>query len=301
MSTYSIREMAKLSGIKAPTIRIWEQRYQLIQPHRTDTNIRRYSDDDLMRLMNISILNQNGYKISRIAQMNRSQLEDALSNVNNDAPSVNTQIEGLIMSMVALDSFRFNDIFENSVKNIGFEATAEQLLIPFLEKIGMLWLIGSISPGQEHFVTNLIRQKLLVAIDNEQKTNNEKRLRILFYLPEGEFHENGLLYYNYLARKYNFEVIYLGTSVPFRDIVQIDKIRPVDLIFTSFITSIDLKLLEQKIKEIKNAFAEKPILIGGRFIEQVRPRLSKNFRLITSPSDFRKTLFSFQKKDLTSY
>ena len=296
MSTYSIKDLEKLSGIKAHTIRIWEQRYHLIEPQRTNTNIRYYSDDDLVRLMNISILNINGYKISKIALLSDQQIGDIMIQLNDTAPTLSTQTESMVMSMLNIDEHRFNQVFDKSVENRGFESTIEQLIFPFLEKIGILWLAGTVNPAQEHFITNLIRQKIIVAIDHEQVKKEGTPPRILFYLPEGEFHEIGLLYYNYLARKADFEVLYLGSSVPFRDIIHVDEIRPSQLIFTSFVTSPGLGVLAEKIKKLKKAFPDKVVLVSGWQIRQEQPRLPENFRKIASSGDFKKALATYLKK-----
>jgi len=296
MSTYSIKDLEKLSGIKAHTIRIWEQRYHLIEPQRTKTNIRYYTDDDLVKLMNISVLNLNGYKISKIALLTYQQIGAIMIQLNDNTPTISTQAESLVMAMLDLNELRFNQVFEKSVENQGFEATIEQVMFPFLEKIGVLWLAGTVNPAQEHFITNLIRQKLIVAIDRERVKTEVTRPRILFYLPEGEFHEIGLLYYNFLARKADFEVIYLGTSVPFRDIIRVNEIRPVNVIFTSFTTSPGPGALTEKIKKIKKAFPDKAVLVSGWQIKQEQPRLPENFHKVASSDDFKKALATYLKK-----
>lgn len=296
MSTYSIKDLEKLSGIKAHTIRIWEQRYHLIEPRRTDTNIRYYSDDDLIKLMNVSVLNQNGYKISKISQLDDSQISEIMFQLNNEIPLLSTQTESLVMALVEVDERHFNQVFEKSVENMGFENTVEQLIFPFLERIGVLWLAGTINPAQEHFITNLIRQKLIAAIDREGVKTEGTHPRILFYLPEGEFHEIGLLYYNYLARKADFEVLYLGTSVPFRDIIRVDEIRPAQILFTSFVISPGIGVLSEKIKKLKKSFPDKAVLVSGWQIKQEQPRLPENFLKIASSSDFKKALTTYLKK-----
>ena len=297
MSTYSIKDLEKLSGIKAHTIRIWEQRYQLIAPSRSSTNIRYYSDDDLVKLMNTSLLNQNGHKISKIAELDNNQINELILQLNNDVPSLNTQTSNLLKALVDVDELLFNHVFETSVENLGFESTIEQLLFPLFEIIGNLWLAGTIIPAQEHFITNLIRQKLIVAIDEQRITKKVIRPRILFYLPEGEFHEIGMLYYNYLARKANFEVIYLGTSVPFRDIIKMDEIRKFQIIFTSFVTSMGEGTLAKRIEKKRKSFPDKIFLVSGWQIKQEQPRLPKNFFQISSSADFKKALDYFLKKE----
>ena len=297
MSIYSIKDLEKLSGIKAHTIRIWEQRYHLIEPGRTDTNIRLYSDDDLVKLMNVSLLNQNGYKISKIAGFNDDQIKKILLQLNGQLPSVATQTANLTKALLDADELLFNRVFETSVEQIGFEMTIEQLLFPFLVSIGTLWLAGTVNPAQEHFISNLIRQKISVAIDQERKRTTETLPRILFYLPEGEFHEIGMLYYSYLARKANFEVIYLGSSVPFRDIIKMDEIRPFKILFTSFVTSMVQVTVAELIKNCHRAFPDKFFLVSGLQIKQEQPRLPKNFFKISSSVEFKKACATFLKRE----
>ena len=297
MSIYSIKDLEKLSGIKAHTIRIWEQRYHLIEPGRTDTNIRLYSDDDLVKLMNVSLLNQNGYKISKIAGFNDDQIKKILLQLNGQLPSVATQTANLTKALLDADELLFNRVFETSVEQIGFEMTIEQLLFPFLVSIGTLWLAGTVNPAQEHFISNLIRQKIIVAIDLERVRTEEALPRILFYLPEGEFHEIGMLYYSYLARKTNFEVVYLGSSVPFRDIIKMDEIRPFNILFTSFVTSMVQGTVAERIKNCHRAFPDKFFLVSGLQIKQEQPRLPKNFFKISSSVEFKKACATFLKRE----
>ena len=297
MSTYSIKDLEKLSGIKAHTIRIWEQRYHLIEPKRTPANIRYYSDDDLIKLMNTSLLNQSGYKISKIAQLNNSQIKELILKLNIGEPSRIVQTSNLVKALIEADELIFNQVFEVSAENLGFESTMEHLLFPFLENIGTLWQAGTICPAQEHFISNLIRQKLIVAIDQQRIKTESKLPRILFYLSEGEFHELGILYYNYLARKANFEVIYLGASVPFSDIKTMDEIRPFQLVFTSFVTSLGEGILAKRIEKKRKAFPDKIFLVSGRQIKLEQPHLPKNFFKVSSSADFKKALDYFLRKE----
>jgi MerR family transcriptional regulator, light-induced transcriptional regulator len=297
MPTYSIKDLEKLSGIKAHTIRIWEQRYHFIEPKRTPTNIRYYSDDDLVKLMNTSLLNGHGYKISTIVQLNDREIKELILKLNIGETSLTIETANLVKALLEVDELLFNQVFEVSVEKMGFGTTMEQLLFPFLEKIGILWLAGTICPAQEHFISNLIRQKLIVAIDQERIRTESKRPRILFYLPEGEFHDIGLLYYNYLARKANFEVIYLGASVPFRDIIKMDDIRPFQLIFTSYVLSLGEGTLAQRIEKKRKAFPNKIFLISGWQIKQEHPYLPRNFFKISSSADLKKALDYFLKKE----
>jgi len=152
---YTIKDLEKLSGIRAHTIRIWEKRYGILSPGRTNTNRRRYNDDDLRKLINISILNRSGFKISKIASMSFREIEDKVSFIFQDVNQTDTQIESLMIAMINLDELSFNELINRSILNRGFEDTFTGIVFPFLKRVGVLWVTGSITPAQEHFVSNL--------------------------------------------------------------------------------------------------------------------------------------------------
>jgi len=162
---YNIKDLEKLSGIKAHTIRIWEKRYALLEPQRTDTNIRYYTSNDLKKLLNISLLNKNGIKISRIAEFTENELNEKVIELTSRNSDVEDQIQSLIMSMFYLNTQKFEKLLTISYINRGFESTFSDILLPFLIKVGFLWQTGTITAAQEHFASNIIRQKILVAID----------------------------------------------------------------------------------------------------------------------------------------
>lgn len=288
MATYSIKDLEKISGIKAHTIRIWERRYKLISPKRTATNIRYYCDEDLKRLLNVSILSQNGIKISKIALLDSSQLKDRVIDLCVDVRSPSVQVEGLIVAMLELDEFKFNSVLTNSVIKVGFEATVELVLFPFLERIGLLWQAGSINPAQEHFITHLIRQKLIVAIDREMAVYRKTKQRILFFLPEHEYHDIGLLFYSLVARKENLDVVYLGPSVPIADLKQILLIKPVDYVFTAFVSAIKADSLQENLSQLQKIVDDEVVVfVNGLQIKELHSELSPSFRVITSALDFK--------------
>lgn len=214
MADYNIRDLEKLSGIMAHTIRIWEKRYKIFNPDRTDTNRRRYSDDDLRRIINIAILNRNGFKISKIAQLSSREIDEKVAYLAKDIKQTDTQIDSLIIAMTELDERRFTDVLNRSIISKGFEETYDDTVFPFLRKVGVLWSTGSVLPAQEHFISNLVRQKLIAAIDSLSIEKNDDSKKILFFLPENELHELGLLYYKYLADKLGHQSLYLGQLTP---------------------------------------------------------------------------------------
>ena len=264
MARYSIRELERLSGIKAHTIRIWEKRYNIIQPKRTNTNIRYYSETDLKKLLNIAILNRQGWKISEIARLDNHNLSDKVMKFTYNSKDVESQIEKLVIAMVDLDEAKFDQILSNAIMHDGFEQTIIKLIFPFFEKIGLLWQTGSIHPAQEHFISNLFRQKLMVAIDNLMIPDKKNARKFILFLPENEFHELGLLFYNYLIKKAGQSVIYLGSSVPFKDIVETNHIVQADYLFTSITASLTGEKLEQYIRDLSGTFPKQEIFPSGR-------------------------------------
>jgi DNA-binding transcriptional MerR regulator len=218
MSTYSIKDIERFSGIKAHTIRIWEQRYHLLSPNRSTTNIRTYNNADLRLLMNVSFLNNRGLKISQIAKLSADEINLRVNSISEASIVPAIQVENLVSAMIDYDEAKFEHIFETCSKQIGFEAILTDVIYPFLIKLGVFWHTGIASPGQEHFILNLIRKKIIVASDLIKVSPAHKPKKILLYLPENEFHEIALLYYNYCLRAMGHSTYYLGQSLPYEDL-----------------------------------------------------------------------------------
>ncbi|WP_291859937.1 MerR family transcriptional regulator [Marinilabilia sp.] len=290
MAVYSIKDLEKISGIKAHTIRIWERRYGLVEPKRTLTNIRYYSDEDLKKLLNISILNQNGFKISKIASLDEYQLRDRVLDLCIDARNNKVQIESLMVSMLELDERKFLNVLSGTIIKYGFEDTLEQVLFPFLDRIGMLWQAGTINPAQEHFISNLIRQKLIVAIDNEMQNVSVNGPRITFFLPEGELHEIGLLFFNLMARKEGLDVVYLGMSVPLSDLKMVNQVRPADAFFVSFVSARDKSEIESLLLQLRDYFPNTPFMVNGLQIRELKPGLPEDFAVVSSIKTFKENI-----------
>jgi DNA-binding transcriptional MerR regulator len=265
VANYSIKDLEHLSGIKAHTLRIWEQRYNLINPKRTDTNIRYYDQEDLKLVLNISLLKDNGYKISKIANMSKDELHKEVLIVSEKTTSFADQIYGLTLSMIDLDEQRFEKIIASNTLKIGFERTMLNIIYPFLSKIGIMWLTDSINPAQEHFISNLIRQKVIVAIDgqyNEAEQSADSKKYMLF-LPEGELHELSLLFANYLIQARNNKVVYLGQNMPFHDLKAAYNVYKPDFLLT-VITSRPGDLSAQEyLDALCEEFPSANILVSG--------------------------------------
>ena len=293
MANYSIKDLEKLSGIKAHTLRIWEKRYNLVEPMRTDTNIRYYNDEDLKRILSISMLNRNGTKISRIALFNEKEINDKILELTDNMNDSLNQIDNLVISMIELNEKKFVTILDASIREYGFEETVLNAIYPFFEKVGFLWQTGAINPAQEHFVSNLVRMKLCVAINNLSTEENSNSKSFLVFLPEGELHEIGLLFYYFLMKKYGHKVIYLGQSVPFEDIGSVQQIKSCDYLFTSFSSNNQGYDINAYIIKLSKTFRDKNILFYSYEFEGINKHFPKNVTRIQDPLFFLELLKSF--------
>lgn len=292
MAKYSIRDLEKLSGIKAHTLRIWEKRFKLLEPKRTSTNIRYYNDDDLKKILNIALLNRNGFKISKIAGFCESELSQLVNELASTSSEFANHVDGLVISMIEMDESRFTKIYSLSIRKYGFEDTILKIINPFFEKVGMLWQTGSIYPAQEHFVSNLIRQKISTAIETAPSIRNPGSKSFLIFLPEGELHEIGLLFYYFLAKKQGHRIIYLGQSVPFDDIETVQATRNFDYILTSFSSALSGLNINEYLMKLSGVFREKTILYSSFNYTGMNKHLPVNVRRIRNAAHFAEFLKS---------
>jgi DNA-binding transcriptional MerR regulator len=263
MNAFTIKDLENLTGIKAHTIRIWEQRYSFLKPRRTDTNIRYYSNEELKKILNIALLNKYGYKISHIDRMSEPEINDKIITLSNSLAQQEIVINDLIQAMVDMEMEDFEDRLSDYIRQRGIEKAISQIIFPFLERIGVLWMTGHIIPAQEHLVTNIIRQKLLVGID---AANSHLRIdkSLLLFLPEGEFHELGLLFVYYLLKSRGIRVVYLGANVPLDDVRQVIGYKKPDYLYTH-LTSVSHafnfdRFLVHSLKKFENI----PLIISGK-------------------------------------
>ncbi len=274
MSIYSIKDLEHLSGIKAHTIRIWEQRYNLFSPQRTDTNIRFYSDEDLKQVLNISVLKNHGFKISRIVQMSPSTIQEEVVKLNHEEHSYEDQINALTVAMLDMDESFFNSIIQKNQEKIGLESLVIDVLYPFFRKIGILWMANSINPAQEHFVSNLVRQKLIVETSKVEPRDDAPTF--MLFLPESELHELGLLFANYLLRTRGVKTFYLGQSVPTRDLEEVfHKINP-DYLFSIITSKPNASDVESYILELARKFRDTKIFLTGNQVVDLQMEMPAN-------------------------
>ncbi|ACU05908.1 regulatory protein MerR [Pedobacter heparinus DSM 2366] len=264
---YSISDIESLIGIKAHTIRAWETRYNLVPPKRTPTNIRYYDEDDLKMLLNIVALNENGYKISRIAKLSRQQVSDLVRQLDSDWGNESIQLLNLSDATLKYDENEFSRILTGCIDEMGLVKTMDLVLFPFMKRVGMLWQTGTIDPSHEHFASSLIRDKIIVKIDKLEKPRKKKVLRFVLFLPEAEMHETGLLFARYLLKKCGHETLYLGSEIPYADIKKVISGYKPDYAFI-VLTSLNLGKDLNKIIEKVMDYVEVPLLVAGSLISE---------------------------------
>ncbi len=290
MVNYSITDLEKITGIKAHTIRIWEKRYNVVKPHRTQTNIRCYSDNDLKKLLNISMLNRYGYRISNIVKMSQEELNKRVMEISENSSDHNLQIEHLIVAMMELNEDKFEKVLSNSLLKIGFENTVTDIIYPFLEKLGVLWLVGTINPAEEHFITNLIRQKLISAIDSLIVTPSEKAKKFVLFLPPNEMHELSLLFYWYSLKKRGHRVIYFGQSLPVEHLKSVTEIQSPDYMLTVITTSQTAEQFQKLVNSIASTLAGVHVFITGLQTREHDVLLPENISVIENTESFFKQI-----------
>jgi DNA-binding transcriptional MerR regulator len=263
MNVFTIKDLENLSGIKAHTIRIWEQRYNFLKPCRTETNIRYYCSQELKKVLNISLLNKYGYKISHIDKMSEQELKNKIHALSDTEARQERLVNELIAHMIDLDITSFERELDSYVFMHGIDRAVSQIIFPFLYRIGILWLTNHIHPAQEHLVSNIIRQKLMVGIEGAVSFRQAPRT-VLLFLPEGEHHELGLLYVHYLLRSNGVRVLYLGADVPLKDVEFVCKYKTPDYLYTHLTGITGNFSFEKFLSQISHRIPGIPLVVSGQ-------------------------------------
>ncbi|MGF1556924.1 MerR family transcriptional regulator [Paucihalobacter sp.] len=251
-SKFSIKDLENLTGIKAHTIRIWEKRYNLLSPSRTDTNIRFYELADFQKLLNVSYLNNNGYKISKIATLDEKKIPELVRQIAAKSNLDSHAINSFKLSMLNFDQVLFYKTYERLEKEKSFRDIFFTIFIPLLTELGLLWQTDTITPAHEHFLTSLIRQKILINTENIQSNSETSTRTFVCYLPDNEVHELGLMYINYEIVAHGHHSIFLGQSVPLDSLVDIVNYYD-DVTFVSYFTvKPEKEEIHQYIEDVKN-------------------------------------------------
>jgi len=288
-SVFSIKDLENLSGIKAHTIRIWEKRYTILEPIRTDTNIRTYDLSNLQKLLNVVLLNKYGYKISRIAEYSTDKIALLVREIISEKNSKNHALNAFKMAMINFDQSLFFNTYNSLLSEKTFREVFYEVFVPLMHEIGLLWQSGTISPAQEHFISYLIKQKLLINTEKVQilePTRNDTVF--VLYLPENEIHELGLMFLNYEILLNGYKTIYLGESVP------IDSLKDIrtyfdTIIYISYLTVQPTKdIINDYLNEISNQIidANSQIWVLGRMTEFIDTKnLPESISIFHSISD----------------
>ena len=263
MAVYSIKDVEKLTGIRAHTLRAWEQRYDLVTPRRSQNNVRYYLDEDLHELSTIALLNKHGHRISKIADMAPTERAAEIANLTSLNIDPNIQLDTLTLSIVEMDEEKFSHIIDTNVAQRGFEETMMQVVYPFLDKLGVLYFTGSVTPAQEAFAGHLIRQKILAATDRLPVVAEEDRPVFVLFLPEGERQELSMLFLQLLLKQRGFGVIYLGPNVGTQDLVDVCQVRRVDYLFTILSNGYVERPVDRLVDDILTACPDERLLLAG--------------------------------------
>jgi DNA-binding transcriptional MerR regulator len=278
---FLIKELETLTGIKAHTIRIWEQRYQFLKPSRTATNIRTYSNDELKTLLTVALLNRYGYKISRINQMSSERRNEEVLNLKMGDAETEHLTNELIKCMIDLRINEFELILEKHLKDHGLFHSITTLIFQFLERTGILWQTGRINAAHEHIVSNIIRQKIIAAID-KLPSNSKSGPLILLLLPEYEFHELGLLFVYFLLKQKGQPVIYLGANVPLKDVAYVIRLKEPAYTYMHLTSSSTKLNIHNFIVALQ---AHSKVLLSGVVTENLSKKISSRVQVLKSFSE----------------
>lgn len=272
VNRFSISDIAAITGIKSATLRIWEQRYNITQAKRTATNIRYYDDFDLRVFLNIACLIESGLKISEIAELSESQRVEKIQALETTQDQSAVIIQQLVAHTLNLNEQQFRLIIQDCIQEFGAEETILHFIYPFLSRIGVLWQTGLIGPAQEHFASSLIKQRLIVAIDELPIPENTNQKNFLLFLPEGEFHEIALLLSQFIVRSKGFPSLYLGQNLPIPYVQEVVHSYQPKYILTVFTADLGLDSLKEKMQKLADSFSDTTILIAGAAVSAHKPK-----------------------------
>jgi len=294
-NVFSIKDLENLSGIKAHTIRIWEKRYDILQPMRTDTNIRFYDIKGLQKLLNITLLHNHGYKISKISKFPEEKIPVLVREIISEKSAKHHAINAFKMSMMNFDQVLFFNTYDTLLSEKSFREIFQDVFIPLMNEIGMLWQTETITPAHEHFISYLIKQKLVINIEklqSKEPVNGEKVFAL--YLPMNEIHELGLMYLNYEILLNGYKSIYLGACVPMESLKDIKRYFD-NVTFVSYLTvQPDKEELNEYISRLNSEILNDnstEIWLSGRMTEYIdTTSINPQISIIHSVADFIKKL-----------
>lgn len=285
MIRYSIKDLENYTEIKAHTIRIWEQRYNLLAPKRTESNIRYYSHEDLKKILNINLLYLNGLKISKIAKLSEDEItHKAKKIVSENSTSGNKEIDTLLIAITSMDADEIRRLLAEYEEQFDLREFYKSIIIPLLVKMGELWQTNSISIAHEHHFSNILRDYYILKINSltVEKSNGKS---VILFLPEHEDHELSLLYFQYLLKDAGFRCIYLGKNVPLKDLeASIKQVKP-DMLLTNLITRVKEKDIKKFFKELLERSMGTEIRIAGSYTREIKAVIPDQITIVSSEEE----------------
>lgn len=279
MNHFTIKDIENLSGIKAHTLRVWEQRYNICLPQRKNSNHRFYNSDDLKNILKVSYLYHRGLKISKIAAYDIPSLNKIAEDYFKVDETNNHYISRLVEASIDFDEIKFEQVFGEAVSNYGIAVTIADIIYPYLDRIGLLWLTDHVIPAQEHFSSNLINRKIIYAIDSLKNVVKDNGRQILLFAPEKEYHEIPLLLLHYWLKKNGHQVIYFGVDAKLAQLKYYIKHREVSHLYFHLITNLTSLSPDEYIRKLVNEFPGKKIVASGPFVKHVE-KSHDNVRLL---------------------
>jgi len=292
MQIFSIRDIENLTGVKAHTLRIWEQRYKFFQPKRKESQHRFYDNEDLKKLLRVSYLYHNGWKISKIAAMPDPVIEETIANATV-AEGENRQFVALMIeAAVDFDEARIIGLLNEIIEKIGFELCITEVCYPYLQKIGLLWSTNNVMPAQEHFSSYIIQNRVIVETDKLPLL--DKTPEIMLICPQGEYHELPLLFINYLLKKRGRATIYLGSNIQKSEIQDVAKLTGVSYLYIHLITNFTGLYADDYLEDVCKGLPDKTILVSGEGIKHVQ-RSFVNLKLLKTDQAIREFIDGLQE------
>jgi len=283
---FSISDLENLSGVKAHTIRMWEQRYGILRPVRTSTNIRTYCESDLRRLLNVATLCNRGHRISRVAQLSEQELCQAVMQCGEEGHDYLPQVNALLAAAVAMDEAQLHAQITAALDELGFEEAMLHILYPFLRRVGIMWQVGTINPAQEHLVANMIRQKMVAAIEALPYVPPTEARRWVLFLPQGELHELALLFMNYALRARQHHVLYLGQNLPVSELPAVCAAYQPYALCTVLTSVPERDQVQQFVQELADISPRTPLFLYGPLVQRECLQLPGNAVQLRLMTDF---------------
>lgn len=267
MQSFSIRNIELLTGIKAHTLRIWEQRYSFFKAKRKESRQRFYSNEDLQKLLCISFLYHNGWKISKIAGLSSEAIAAEVRKTETVSENYQSFVQQLLSAAIEFNEATFLKILNGLIDKIGFEKTITDVCYPYLQRVGLLWDTNNVIPAQEHFSSYIIQNRVISETEKFSGLQKEGP-EILLFCPENEHHELPLLYLNYLLRKNAWSVLYLGKNSKLADVNEVAKLPGIKYLYLHLITNFTGLAIDDYLEKLRKTFPDKVIVASGKGIEQ---------------------------------